>query len=155
MTSTLELGGLGAEHLDERVVDDLDDLLARRDRAEHLLADRLLGRLVDELADHRQGDVGLEQGDPHLAHRGPDVGLVERAAAAQPVEDGAEAVAQTVEHALPSTSLRRRTRKTPAGETSPASARPLRRCSYPKGMWGRIAARGRDGKGGAARLVSC
>ena len=129
VTSTFELGGFGAEHLDERVVDDLDDLLARSDRAQNLLADRLLGRLVDELAHHRQRHVGLEQGDPDLAHRPAHVGLGQRAAAAQPVEDGAEAVAQTVEHALPS--ARRQTRKTPAGETSPASARPLRRCSYP------------------------
>ena len=94
----VELGRLGAEHLDQRVVDDLDDLLARRDRAQDLLADRLLGHLVDELADHRQGDVGLEQGDPDLAHRGPDVGFVECAAAAQAVEDVAETIAQAVEH---------------------------------------------------------
>ena len=45
---------LRAQHLDQSVMDDLDDLLARRDRAQHLLADRLLGRLVDELADHRE-----------------------------------------------------------------------------------------------------
>ena len=29
VTSSCELGLLGAEHLDQRVVDDLDDLLAR------------------------------------------------------------------------------------------------------------------------------
>ena len=65
----VEPGLLGAEHLDQSVVDDLDDLLARRDRAQHLLADRLLGGAVDELADDRQRDVGLEQSDADLAHR--------------------------------------------------------------------------------------
>ena len=98
MTSRSSSDGVGAEHLDQRVVDDLDDLLARRDRAQHLLADRLLGRLVDELADDRQRDVGLEQRDAHLAHRRAHVGLVQRAAAAQAVEDAAQTVAQAVEH---------------------------------------------------------
>ena len=64
-----------AERLDQRVVDDLDDHLARRDRAQHFLADRLLGDLVDEIAGDRQRDVGLEQGDAHLAHRRAHVGL--------------------------------------------------------------------------------
>ena len=122
VTVELELGLLGAEHLDQRVVDDLDDLLAGRDRAQHLLADRLLGRLVDELADHRQRDVGLEQGDPDLAHRRAHVGLVQRAAAAQAVEDAAQAIAQAFEHPLLLTCAPNA--KTPAGETSPASARP-------------------------------
>jgi hypothetical protein len=155
----VELGGFGAEHLDEGVVDDLDDLLAGRDRSEHLLADRLLGRLVDELADHRQSDVGLEQSDPDFAHRGADVGLGQRAAAAKPIEDGAKAVAQTVEHALlPFTESRpkslpragggkreKRRRAKLAGQRAPPEA-----LFYPKGMWGRIAARGRIGK--VARL---
>ena len=91
---------LGAKHLDQRIVDDLDDLLARRDRAKHLLADRLLGRAVDELAHDRQRDVGLEQGDANLAHRAAHVGLVQRAAAAQAVEDAAQTIAQALEHAL-------------------------------------------------------
>jgi hypothetical protein len=82
-----------AEHLDQGVVDDLDDLLARRDRAQHLLADRLLGGAVDELSDDRQRDVRLEQGDAHLAHRAAHVGLVERAAAAQAVEHAAQTIA--------------------------------------------------------------
>src|SRR6185312_6126756 len=90
----------GAEHLDQSVMDDLDYLLARRDRAQHLLADRLLGRAVDELAHDRQGDIGLEQGDADFAHRAAHVGLIERAAAAQAVEDAAQTIAQALEHAL-------------------------------------------------------
>ena len=96
----VQLGGLGAERLDQRVVDDLDDHLARRDRAEHFLSDRPLGDLVDEVAGDRQSDVRLEQRDAHLAHRRAHVRLRERAAPAKPVENAAEPIAQTVEHSL-------------------------------------------------------
>ena len=98
LTSRFEFGCLGAERLDQRIVDDLDDHLARRDRAQHFLADRFLGDLVDEIARDRQRDVGLEQGDAHLAHRRAHVGLAERAAPAKPVEYAAEPIAQSVEH---------------------------------------------------------
>ena len=94
----IEPGLLAAQHLDQSVVDDLDDLLARRDRAQHLLADRLLGRLVDEGADDRQRDVGLEQGDADLAHRRAHVRFGQRAAAAQPIENAAQAIAKAFEH---------------------------------------------------------
>ena len=94
----VELGGLRAQRLDQRVVDDLDDHLPRRDRAQHFLADRFLGDLVDEIARDRQSDVGLEQGDAHFAHRRAHVGLRERAAPAKPVEYAAEPIAQRVEH---------------------------------------------------------
>ena len=49
--------------------------------------------------DHRQRDIGLEQRNAHLAHRLAHVGLVERAAPAQAVEDAAQPIAQAVEHA--------------------------------------------------------
>ena len=42
----------------------------------------------DELAHHRQRDVGLEQRDPDLPRGGVDVGLRQPALAAQPGEDG-------------------------------------------------------------------
>ena len=80
------------------VVDDLDHHLARGDRAQHLLADRLVADAGDEILDYRQGDVGLEQGDAHLAQGRVDVGFRERAAPGQLIEDRAEAFLQTVEH---------------------------------------------------------
>jgi hypothetical protein len=112
----MKLGRIGAEHVDEGVVDDLDDLLAGRDRLQDLLADRGFRHLVDEVAHDRQGDVGFEQGDPNLAHRAANVRLVERAAAAQAVEHAGKAVAQAVEHAL-TPSCPAQTHKAPAGET--------------------------------------
>jgi hypothetical protein len=94
----LQVRDFGAEHVDQRVVDDLDDLLPWRDRAQHFLADRALGRLVDELAYNRQRHIRFEQRDPNLAHRRADIRLRQRAAAAKAVEDAAQAIAQTVEH---------------------------------------------------------
>ena len=98
LTSRLSSAVSDAEHLDQGVVDDLDDHLARRDRAQHFRADRLFGDLVDEIARDRQRDVGLEQRDADLAHRRAHVGLRQRAAAAKLVEYAAEPIAQTVEH---------------------------------------------------------
>ena len=83
---------LAAQHLDQFVVDDLDDLLARRDRAQHRLADGPLGYRIDEAARDRQGDVGFEQRDAHLAHGVTNVLLVERTTPTQLVEYAAEAV---------------------------------------------------------------
>jgi hypothetical protein len=78
---------VAAERLDEAVVDDLDDLVGRPDRADHRFAAGLLARPGDEIARHRQRDIGLEQGQAHLAQRLFDVLLRQQAATAQPVED--------------------------------------------------------------------
>jgi hypothetical protein len=80
---------VGAKHAHELVMHDLDDHLARRDGAHHLLADRLLLHPVDERAHHVERDVGLEQRTAHLAHRLADVVFGERAAPRQLVEDRA------------------------------------------------------------------
>ena len=87
-----------AEQLDQLVVHDLDDLLARRERLEHVLPDGLLADAVDEALDDLEVDVGLEQRHAHLAQRLLDVVLGQPAAAAEPVEDGLQSRAQGVEH---------------------------------------------------------
>ena len=81
-----------AQHLDQRVVDDLDDHLARRHRLDDLAADRLFLDVLDERADHLEGHVGLDQRAAHLAHGGIDVSLRKRAAPGQLVEYATEAV---------------------------------------------------------------
>ena len=78
---------LAAKHLDQFVIDDLDHLLSRRDRAQHVLPDRLFGDRIDEAANDRQCDVGFEESDPHLAHGVAHVLLAQRAAPFQPVEN--------------------------------------------------------------------
>ena len=62
----LQLGRVLAEHLDQFVAHDLDDLLARRECRQHFLADRLRLDLVDELLDDLEVDVGLEQRQTNL-----------------------------------------------------------------------------------------
>ena len=95
MPSPSARGGIAAaEHLDEMIVHDLDDHLPRRHRAQHLLADRLLAHAVDEVAHHRQRDIGFEQRDADFAQRGADIVLAQRAAPAQPVEDIVQAIAE-------------------------------------------------------------
>ena len=81
-----------AECAHELVMHDLDDHLARRDGAHHVLADGPLLHPVGKGAHHVERDVGLEQRAPHLAHRLADIGLGQRAAPRQLVEDRAEAL---------------------------------------------------------------
>src|SRR5260370_41981555 len=102
------------------VVDDLDDHLRRRHRAQPLLALRLLANRGDKVPDYRQRDIGLEQRDADLTQRGPDIGLGKGAVAAQPVEDVAEAIGQVVEHPNPLIQLASKqlaTAKSPERET--------------------------------------
>ena len=99
---------LAAERLDHHVVDDLDDLLAGGDGAQHLGADGAFADLGDEVAHHRQGHVGVEQGEADFAQRFGDVGLAQRAAAAQAVEDAGELVGQGFEHGRSLQSQKRR-----------------------------------------------
>ena len=94
----VEVGDRAAQHFDQVIVHDLDHHLAGRHRADDVGADRLGPHLVDELADHRERDVGLEQRRAHLAQRRVDIGLGERTAPAKLVEYVAQPFAQTFEH---------------------------------------------------------
>ena len=93
-----QAAGLAAEDGDELLVDDLDDLLGGVQRLADLLAAGPLLDRSDELLDHRQRDVGLEQGDAHFAHRLVDISLRQRTAPGQLVEDAAESFLQLLEH---------------------------------------------------------
>src|SRR5262249_52168663 len=79
--------------------DDRHDLLARGQAVEDLGTDRPLAHARDEVLDDLEVDVGLEEGEADLAHRGVDVGLGHATAAGQPGEGLAEAIAEAVEHA--------------------------------------------------------
>jgi hypothetical protein len=61
----------------------LHDLLARRDALQHLLSERPLAHVRDEILDDLEVDVGLEQREADLTHRTRDRLLVELAAAAE------------------------------------------------------------------------
>ena len=73
-------------------MDDLDHLLAWRDRFHHRLAGGLLAHGANELANDRQRHVCLEQRHPHLAQRGVHILFGEGAAAGQLVEHAREAL---------------------------------------------------------------
>src|SRR5690349_17354637 len=93
----LQASGLSAEDGDELLVDDLDDLLGGIERAGYLLTAGPLPDRRDELADHWQGNVRLEQRYADLSCRRVDVGVREPALAAQAGEDRAQAIGQSVE----------------------------------------------------------
>jgi hypothetical protein len=79
-------------------MDDLHDHLAGGDALHHLLADGALADLCDEILDHRQRHVGLEQGDADLAHRVGDVALAQGATPLEAVEDAGQPAGQALEH---------------------------------------------------------
>ena len=119
----VEVDGLavGAERRDQLVVDDLDDHLAGRHRLDDGGADGLLAHLVGERAHDFERDVGLEQRAAHLAHGRVDVGLGERAAARQPIQNAAKLFRQIVEHVGPHQTRLRPRAHSAVGRWPPAS----------------------------------
>ena len=103
-----ELRARRAEQLGQLLVDDLDDLLAGRQAREHLLADGALAHRGDERLDDAEVDVGLEQGEPDLAHRAIDVVLAQRSARAEVAERGLQFVGKRLEHAARMVAVERR-----------------------------------------------
>ena len=77
---------------------DLHDHLAGRDRLDHLDPDGALLHLLGEGASHVERDVGFEERPPHFAQRRLDIGLRQRAAPGQPVEDRVQTFGKAVEH---------------------------------------------------------
>ena len=59
------------------LVDDLHHLLAGREALGDVGAERALAHAGDEVLHHLEVDVGLEQGEPDLAHRARDRLLVQ------------------------------------------------------------------------------
>lgn len=68
---------------DELLVDDLHDLLRGVQRLADLGPQRALTHGVGELLDHRQRDIGVEQGETDVADRLVDVRLRETTLAAE------------------------------------------------------------------------
>ena len=93
--------GLSSQHLDQGVMNDLDHLLARRDRAQHLGADSPLLHLVNERLGDRKRDIGLEQRHAHFAQRFGDVLFLERPSSAELLENRPQTFAQAFKHAVP------------------------------------------------------
>ena len=84
--------------LNEFVVDDLDDLLAGVEGAQHFLADGALRDLGDEVLGDGEVDVGFQQGLAHFLHGFTDVGFRDAAAAAQLFQSLGEAALDAFKH---------------------------------------------------------
>jgi hypothetical protein len=90
---------VGAAHRrGQLLVDDLHHLVTRRQALRHLLADRTLLHAGDEVLDHLQVDVGLEQRETDLAHGLRDRFLVKPSASAKVAEGVLKLVGKRVEH---------------------------------------------------------
>ncbi len=96
----LQTTGLAAEDPDEFLVDDLDDLLGRVQRAVHLGALGAHLDLLDELAHDGQRDVGLEQGEADLTAGRVDVRVGQPPLAAQVLQDPCQPVGKGFEHRM-------------------------------------------------------
>ena len=87
-------GFLAAHQGNELLVDDLDHLLGGGQALHDLLTHGALGDLGTEILGNLVVDIGFQQGHPHLAHGGFDVGLGQLAVAAQLFEHTGKAVGQ-------------------------------------------------------------
>ena len=88
----IEFRRAAAKHFDQRIIDDLDNLLARRDRTQHRLANGKFGNIIDKAANDGQCNVCFEQRDAHFAHSCAHVFFVQRATATQAIEDASKPV---------------------------------------------------------------
>jgi hypothetical protein len=89
--------GTGAAHqFGEFAMDDADQCLAGRQRADHFLAEGLFPDAGGELLDHRQRDVGFEQGHAHFAQHVGNVVFGQSSLAAQVFYDATEPLGKVV-----------------------------------------------------------
>ena len=86
------------QHVDQRVMHDLDDLLTRRDGFRHRLSGRFFLHRFHEVARHGQRDVRLKQRDAHLAQGGFHVLLGQRTLLGQAVKNAGQAFGQIFKH---------------------------------------------------------
>ncbi len=96
----VEWYGVLAQHLDDGVIDDLDDHLAGLDRLDDFLADRTLFHLLDEVAHNLKCHVCFDQRAAHLSHGDIDVGLGQGTPAGQLVKDATQAVLKCFKHSF-------------------------------------------------------
>ena len=94
------LNSIRAQRIDERVMDDLDDLLAGRDGFQDFMAHGARAHFLHESAGDGQRHIGFEQRPAHFAQRLIDILFRQRAAPGQFVEDAGKPVLKILEHAL-------------------------------------------------------
>ena len=88
--------GVGPAHQGGKLlIDNLDNLLGGGQALQHVGTHRPLGDGGDELLDHLEADIGLQEGQAHLPHSLPHVGLGEPALAPQALKGGAQFFGQS------------------------------------------------------------
>ena len=92
--------GVPLHEVDQLLIDDVDDLLARIERAQHLLAERLLLDALDEFVGDVEIDVGFEQGGADLLQAILDVGFGDAALAAHVFHGIRDAADDAFEHVV-------------------------------------------------------
>jgi hypothetical protein len=89
---------LSAEHRRQFVVDDLHQLLSRRDRPQLGDADRLLLDVLEELPGELEIHVGFQQHSAHFPKSVLDIGFGEYAAPTKPRENAFQLFGELFEH---------------------------------------------------------
>jgi len=90
----VELGDAFAHRRRQLAVDDADEGLSGRERADDLATERAGLDPGDEIAHHRQGDVGFEERHAHLAQHVLDVVFGDAGLATHRLDEPAEAIGQ-------------------------------------------------------------
>ena len=90
--------GVAAEQDRQFSVENLNDLLARRNASEHRFAKRFFFDSGDEFFGDVKIDIGFEQRETNLAQRGIDVLLVDFSVTAEILKDLLQLVAQLRKH---------------------------------------------------------
>ena len=94
--------GIAAAHqFRQLLVDDLHNLLGRRQALQHVAAHAALGDLSDEILDHLIADIRLQQSQADFTQAGPDIALRQTALAPQTLEGFIQFFAQSLKgHSL-------------------------------------------------------
>jgi hypothetical protein len=94
----LQIGTLAAEQVHQLFVHDLDELLPRLQRAQHVAAQGFLAHARHEVARHGEVHIGFQQRLAHLAQGRRDVLLGHARLAAHSAEHAVQAFGQFLEH---------------------------------------------------------
>ncbi len=98
MTAQLHRGGLAAEQLHQLFVNDLHELLAGLQAAQHLGADRFVRDALDEVPRDLNLNVRFQQCATYLAHRLGDIVFGQPGRRAHLAQDAVQPFRQDLEH---------------------------------------------------------
>jgi hypothetical protein len=94
----IQLGDTIAQCAREFFMDDPDEDLPGCQAAQHIGAQCPLTDQSHEIADYRQGNVGLDKGAPDVANGILDIVVGESATATDLIENTPQAITQRIEH---------------------------------------------------------